>query len=72
MDAIFEGGELADSYGSASVQAPRGDADLCAETEFASVSKLGRSIVQYDCGIHLTQELLGGRLVVRDDCVGMM
>ena len=59
VDAVLEGGELVDSDRPARVQAAGGNADLCAETEFAAVGELRRRIVQHDRRIDFAQEPLG-------------
>ena len=72
VDAVFEGGELIDSYRAARMQPSGGNADLRAEAEFATIGELGRRIMQDDGGIDFAQELFCCGLVIGDDCVGVM
>src|SRR5438309_1241344 len=49
--AVFEARELLDADRAARMHAPGRDADLGTEAELAAVGKLGRGVVQHDCGI---------------------
>jgi hypothetical protein len=72
VDAVFEGGELIDPYRAAGMKPSRCNADLRAESEFATIGELGRRIMQDNGGIHFAQELFCCGLVISHDCVGVM
>jgi hypothetical protein len=48
VDAVFEAGQLLGAHWAAGVEFPGGDADLCAEAEFAAIGELGRCVMQHD------------------------
>ena len=54
------------------MQAPGGDADLAAETEFAAIGELSRGVVQHNRAIDLAQEFLRRRSILGDDAIGML
>jgi hypothetical protein len=53
VDTVFESRELIDAYRAACMQPSGSDADLGAETKFATVGKLRRCIMQYDRRVDL-------------------
>src|SRR5215217_5431389 len=71
-DAVFERSQLLHPNWSAGMHASRGDADLGAKPELATIGKLGRGVVEDDGGVDLGQEALGGRVIIRDDGIGVM
>src|ERR1700675_3120283 len=48
VNAIFEAGQLLGADRAAGVKFSGGDADFCAEAEFAAVGELGRCVMQHD------------------------
>src|SRR5436190_23381145 len=72
VDAVFEAGQLLSPHRTSGVKFARGDADLGAEPEFATIGELGRCVMQHDCGIDLVEEPARGGFVFGHDRIGVM
>src|SRR5262249_61762992 len=68
---ILEGGQLLDTDRPARVQAPGGDADLCAHAEFTAIGELGRGVVQNDRAVDAGQEALGRGTILGNNAIGV-